>query len=428
MRTRIGAFRAPFGKERPGSSFWTTAEHLSVPTLQLVGAIPLVHGLGIAGFGVWIYLIGVATLIGGLTPGFAMAATQQLSGEENSAKKTASVAAIVGLSLASSIAVVSISAIAVYSIILNSPPKALETIRNDAGSYALAIGLTAIAIQADIVAAAVLRALLLFRTATSVEIVGRTTTLIIVATCALLGTDLLAILTVNATCIASKAAIKLLLSREIRRTSLSRIGDAARPAIRFALLQWPHSFNSVAYMFSDRIVLGLFLMPETVAVAALASQVAAQIHAIPRAYLAPLGPALIGLHKSNNGIEFEATTRMARRTRRLLAVAMGAAVITFGPGVIFMALKGQANIVQVIQILVAYAVGYSVMSMSTIPYLRLVGRTKVGTASALSFISATLNAAASLILGSFFGAVGVALAKSFYGIPFLLYDRHNRIS
>jgi O-antigen/teichoic acid export membrane protein len=409
----------PLGSERAGSSNWSVAEHLAVPALQFASALPLVHGLGVDGFGHWVYLLGIATIVGALTPGFSMAATQQIAGEPCREKRSASAIISLGLGL---LAVIIFSAIGatVFSFILESaPPQALLGLKGEITVYATLVALTGAAIQWDIICATALRAKLEFRTASVLEISSRTLSLSIVIVFVLNEGGIIGALWLNAALVFLKGLVKAAFI--FKGESLPRfqtIAALAPRSIWFAILHWPQSFNSMVYMFADRVVIGYFAPASTVAVASLASQVASQLHAIPRAFLAPLVPALITVTRSGDQEVYRKVISSAISRLVSVQLILLPTILLFGTVLIYAIFRSTLPLVEISIIVICYSIGYIFLSTTIIPHFNLIGRQKVGAAAIIALLSALCNAILSIILGFTLGVYGVALAKSAYCKPY----------
>lgn len=409
----------PIGKERPGSSFWSVIEHISLPTLQFASAFPLVGGLGVAGYGQWVYILGIATMVGALSPGFSMAATQQISGETCEEKKVSAAAIAVGFGLIAVLIFSALGATAFLYILENSPPQALIELEVTPGLLAVLVAITGAAIQWDHINAAVLRANLQFRLASLIEISSRAISLLVLGVFVLWSGNIIAALVINSILIFIKGALKasfIFWSKPAPK--VRTMAGLISPSIKFSILHWPQSFNAIAYMFSDRVVLGYFASSSVVAIASLASQVAAQLHSVPRAFLAPLAPALINIARNEDDLAYKEALRASWSKLRFLVVVLLPAIMVLGLPIIQTVLQFSVSWSQVFAILICYLFGYFVMSLTIIPHVNFVGRQQVGRASIVALAGAACNAVSSVLLGAFWGVFGVALAKSAYAIPY----------
>lgn len=396
-------------------------------TLQFVTAIALVHGLGLQNFGIWTYLIAIGSLLGALTPGIAMSATQLISGQQDLVVRSAAINLIIIGGMVPVIFFTMFGGSIFYFVLACYPPMALKAVSGDLTVAAvIAATINGVFIQWDLICSSTLRAKLEYKVSSLIDIIGRVISVLLLSALVINEWELISLLYVNAFLVLGRATVKASAAMKGElRPDPKAIRRLLGPVTRYALYQWVQNFSAIFYASADRITVGLFLPPSMVAVAALAGQIAQQIHSIPRAFLSPLAPALITYKKNRQTLEFEVALHEARRRLILILLIIALPSAAVGPLIIWLVLNFQMPLSDIFQILLSYLFGYAIMSLSIVSYYRLIGEGRLGLSGVLNACAALLNLAAAVCLGSLFGVSGVGLSKAAYAVPYLLFERRG---
>ncbi|MER9902016.1 hypothetical protein [Mesorhizobium sp. M0130] len=413
------------GISRTGA--WALLEQISMPTLQLALTAPLIFSLGLTGYGLWSFNLSLAGILGAATPGVAMAATQLISSEADPTRRSAAIGLIVfgglGVSVLSSIVALALSG----AVLHYYPPLVWVENHLNVAKFTSLAALTAASLQWDMMCAATLRAQSRFRENALCEISTRIFSIICLASAGVLGASLIYLLIINLLCTVMRGGVKAIVAmRGIHGYSIQLAVSLVPQAVHFSLLQWVNNLSSLLYSSADRIVLGYFVPAGTVAIASLCGEMNQQIQSLPRAYFSPILPELIRLNRSQDRNGFAGLVESGAKKLGRIVLFLSISSLACGPFLVMALTQSGLGYTDVIGIYSSYAVSYAAIAMIIIPYFSLIGRGELQYANLLTIGGAVANLVAALVLGSLAGAVGVALGRVFYTVPFMIWRKRAR--
>ena len=400
---------------------WALAEHIAVPILQLLLTLPLVHSIGVTGFGLWSFNLSLAALIGTATPGVAMAATQLISlADDTETQQSATVLVVASGVLAATMAS-SIAAGIAHIILSYFTPQVWISLESDINVFIILASMTAAALQTDMVCASALRAKNKFRHSAILDVATRSSGIAIVALAAIVGAGLTSLLAINFFMIIIRVITKATyLLADGGRVNGKTIKKLVMPMIRFSLLQWSTNVSLFIYSSADRIILAFIAPASVVAVSSLVGEMARQIQAIPRAYLSPLLVEMAFSRKRGDIVAADAAAQAAIRILRvLIAILSCGALISITP-ITFMLLGGEVDIMTIFVIVAAYVISYSTLAGIVVNYYQLVSQGALEKINILTIWGAVANLAGAALFGFILGAPGVAVSRMLYAMPFYL--------
>ena len=399
-------------------AIWATAEYIAYPLLMFSVTPFVLSSIGQRGYGQWVLVLAASGFGGVAGLGMGAATTKAVSaakGGNNPESIRRTVRESLGVAAAGSVAL----GLIVMALASFLPAQFLNRIggRHDAFAIAVAVVILVSADQVDTIYSGVLKGAGRFDLASRVDIAMRILTILCIAAALIFSAHLWAAILGSIFGGFMRAASKMFLVRRAFgvRFVLPRFPSRLRGGglASFGAWVWLQSVGSALFSSVDRIVLGLWLGPESVAQYAVTVQLVQQVHAIPAAASAVVFPMVSAGTTSRVGVLRDALRHTA--IVAVVACALAALAILYGRYAIELWLSS-SHLVPDQRVIVVLAGSYVVLAMSAVPHYTLYGLGEPKTV-AVANLAAGLSALFVAVLAiPGMGQMGGALSKCTYAV------------
>lgn len=189
----------------------------------------------------------------------------------------------------------------------------------------------------------------------------------------------------------------------------------------YSLMMWLNTLGSTLFSRGDRLIVGGLLGSQMLGVYAAITDVTAQINSFSALPIQPLLPSLSNLTGQQNIDKSQLTkqVRQATQINGLVALGMGASLITLAPLIIRIFFDTQTTSEQITLFCIATAI-YAVYSCHAVGYYSLLATKAVKTCALIQLLG-SLSSLFLIALGSYkFGLIGAVLGNSGYITTFLV--------
>lgn len=402
--------------KRLASPIWAVLEYGWYPLLLFATTPWFLHRLGTEHYGYWMLLTATVGFGGALNTGTGAATIKAVSSAIGRGESSeVSVRASLGIAMIGGGALSLIILLTFWfggSSLLGRMGSDTELVRLTGAAAALLLWLE----QLDNVASSAMKGAERFGHAARLEIIGKTVQIGL----AVLATWRQPTLTALYLALVAGAAIRLG-AKLITARCLLRMSHF-RPSLRgtsnilhFARWGWLQGVGGVLFGVADRLLVGSILGAASLAYYAIASQLAMQIHATCAAALSVMFPIVSRKLEEGDQFPFAKFTKIAVAVNFGLASLLSLAFLILGDPLLKMWL-GPAKAEPVANILPYLVIAYWLLALNVAPHYLLLSLGKIRFVAVSNLIAGSALALVIALLAENYGLVGVAIARTFYGV------------
>jgi O-antigen/teichoic acid export membrane protein len=393
------------------------AEYFAYPLMMFCATPFFLAMLGKEQYGQWMLLLAFTGFGGIAGLGMGTAAVKEVSahrGRSDMAGAAMAVRACLAVTLASSLCLAAIIALAAFALDSAWLAKvgAPEVVRNIIG---FAIALITLE-QIDTVFSGSIRGMERFDIAAKLEIVAKFVVVVAAAVAAWLTRDLVVIFwSILGVTVVRALAKALFASALLGGGALIPVwdGDYVREAIRFGKWTWLQSIGSAMFATADRLLVGALLGSAALAQYSVCLQLAQQVQTIPAAgagFLFPLFSRRIQSGESVSKIAMMATLAFG-----LLAAALATPLVVFGHWILTMWIGPDFADLNY-GLLLWLTLAFVILAASIGPHFFLLGSDKAHMVALINIGAGVLALLAGVFLVRHSGVVGGAFMRAVYSL------------
>lgn len=386
---------------------------------MIVSAPILVPKLGVDRYGVWMLASAIAGTIGIFHAGLGDATIKYASSYRGRGDLQG-VARVVSGTLALSTLLGGIGAAAVFTLspFLIHHVFSLDTKLQAEALVAIRMGGLVLWLQSIYqVLSSALKGFELYRPPACITAVTKTATVLAAVVLAMVGFGVVAIML--GTALATAAGV-VVMAVEVRRLvptlDLRYAWDRkiCREVFSFGVYTWMQNTAGVIFSQGDKFLIAAMLGPGPVALYTLCTQLAQQVHAIPSAAFNFLFPHVSASSETNSLERVRKLYRLAVPVNLVVSLGLALPLVLFGRQILTVWM-GHSFSRQAYPVLAVLTLAFALLSANIVPHLTLLGLGEVRFPSVLNVAAGAVSLAAAAILMPFWGLLGAAAGRIFYG-------------
>ncbi len=187
-----------------------------------------------------------------------------------------------------------------------------------------------------------------------------------------------------------------------------------REVFHFSIYSWIQGVSAATFSQADRLIVAALLGTAPLAYYTICVQLAQQVHGLPAAAFDFLFPHVSAKHQAGNQKGLKRIYRLAILANCGLSLLLAVPLVLFGKRILSVWMG--AGFAEHSHLLLAIlAISFFTLSLNVAPYFTLLGLGKVRFVSLTNLFGGALSLLGAVVLIPFFGLIGAAIGRLFYG-------------